>query len=948
MKRTYLLSSLSALALATLLLPSALQADPTRSPLPPTQVVVSETDAGWTLNKQAGSFHLQNGRTETDLALRLLKTEKEGETTIYRYQLEGMADAGATVRVRQMPAGYLEWELTVDNRGKEALWLEPRLELALPAGEFEWYDGFETRKKAHQRDENVGTLPFAAFYASGKGSAIGIDPTELVSHFRSRVSTGDHGNRLEYASRMVIDPGASETRRFIAFGFEPDFGYLNAVADYQRFFPAVFHRAPGVHPNLSGPISGPLWRTQNEIYPGVKDSGHFPQILEALRWTGGGWDWCYAGFGYRPGDWLCTEELTGNWMVAPDKAKPEAKIPLREYFKKSATEYLQQHLDAYQRLSAMREAPLMYIIPNYCEEELAKERFADSIYYDAQGKQRTSGPPWVVKFDRSVQMYAHGNSFGDYTQEAIRKIAERSEIRGFGFDCIDRARYLYTGPGTERSPGRAYDKELGVYVNMETAHAIFGRKVHELKRDGHTLSLAGNFRGSSGGYLAASAMDATLLEHSPWDERPMPGVVRLLMGKKSMTYLHGYAKLPELDKLDKDRLVSMLSTLADFTVLQSLRYAIYPSMNSVIGSPKLIHYSGIFNDLFRHYGWEPVPAVRGHEKLWLSRYGSGAGGVLFAGNATPREITQPLEVTPSYFEAGAVAFVDYEGGHAVHNDLKEGRTHVPATLSRGDALLLAAAVQWEAPFEGSVEGRRERTLGESVRDTLEIIPAAGGKQALFTTELPGYTLESVSLEGKPLNLSREEGKIRFEAALAKGKNNLTIVHRPNIGNAATELVAKTEFLDKEGRPAFSIILPREEPALRRQVDRIRAFFSKLDIKQPLVEVKTTLKDQPKPEGALLFLGTRQDLEGTPFAGTAARFAEGEIVGQDGAIGVISNDAEALEGAVTLLLDTLQRRYPSYGYLAISGKSLQFYATSFRPDIFQKKTGLEFLPWEKTK
>ncbi len=908
----------------------------------------------WERDGQKGAIRVEEGKEEKDVELKVVEGNQESEKGL-RWALVGMD--GVEMQVLYSEGEEVEGnrigkiEITVKNGGKEQIWLEPRLEWSLPGGKFGWFDGQEEKKKTGEREELVGSLPLTAYHikgesGAGQGWALGLDPRELVSHFVARLEESSEGQVLSYGSRMVVDPGQEEIRKFIIYSYVPDFGYLNAVALYHEQYPEVFKITEGVHPNLEGPISGPLWRTQNEIYPAAEKTNYFPQILEALRWTGGGWDWCYAGYGYRPGDWLCTEEWTGDWMVALDKEKPEEKVKLREFLKASAGEYLQKHLAGYDRLVAMHEAPMMYIIPSYCEEELAREHFADSIYYDEDGKTRSSGPPWVVRFDRSLQMYAYGNSFGDYTLDAIKKIVERSNIRGFGYDCIDRARYQYTGPGVERSPGRAYDKKLGVYVNMEIASAIFGQKVHELERDGYKMALTGNFRGSSGGYLSASVMDATLLEHSPWDERPMPGVVRMLMGQKTISYLHGYAKLPDVQKLEQERVLEMLETLQDFTILQGLRYAIYPNMHTVIGAPKMVYFSNIFNDLFREYQYQTVPAVRGGEKLWLSRYGKGAGGIIFAGNATPRKIEGDLEVVAKYFDAAAVAFVDYEGKQEVVNRVGEEGTKVPSALERGQLQLLAGALQWEKPFAGEVKGSRVRNSGQNVVDTL-LIRGDEKSHRMFVTALPGYEVAKIQLNGEALEVEQKDGEVWFSAELV-GDAELVVEHRPEVGNRAVEELKTWEFADAERTPKFKVVVAEDTPEIRYQVQRLGAFFSKLDHKAPFKSVEMLVGEAKDTEGLILYLGNREQLSDEIGEGYQSGFSAGEIFVKDGKMVLTGKDAEALDKTMTLFLDLLSERYADYGYLAISDDRLSIYITSFKPGMFQEKTGLDHLPWEEEK
>lgn len=896
-----------------------------------------------TLSGTQAKVQLKEGKQERDLKMKLLNERHDGQGHHARYRLEGFQDAFLSLSIGHDASDYVKLNFEVDNQGSEQLWLEPRIEWELPASSFRWFDGFEEKSIAQARDRNVGTIPFAAYYTESEGWALGLNPMDYVSHFRSKLSTGEDQNQLEYASKMVVDPGSTEPRRFMLFQFKPDFGYLNAVSAYWKFFPLRFQAAAGVHPNVHGPSNGgTIWRFKNEFYPGTASSNYVPQVTEFLRWRQGSWSWCYAGFGHRPGDWLCTEELTGDWMVWPRKENEGEKVKLREILKRSATEFMQLHNDAYDRLDAINEAGLMYIIPSYCEEELARERFADSIWYDPNGNPRSSGPPWVVRYDRSLQMYPYGNSFGDYTFQAVETIVERSNIYGFSYDCIDRANYDYTGPGTEKSPGRAYSKELGVYVNAEIANAMFGEKVHSLKRGDYTMALSGNFRGSSGGYLSASAMDAVIIEHTPWDERPLPGTIRLLLGQKSVSFLHGYAHLPQVENMEGEQLVSMLQTLADFTVLQCLRYGIYPSNHSVMGSPQMLYYSAIFSDLFRNYGWEPVPAVRGHARLWTARYGSGEGGVLFVGNATPRKIVDSIKISTQYFNAVSAAFVDYEGLNTIDNQVSPGETVVEAEMARGEALLLAASLHWKNSFSGKVKSQRQCVSGVHVKDSHVITVDKSGVHSMFVTALTNQRVGVITLNGGEVLIRNEDERISFEADLESGENLIEITYLPSVLNKTGTLLTETEFLVDEKTSAFTVIVDEKTDSYLNQVHRMAAFFTKIDIQTPLVEIPYKSGSSLDTNGLVIRLSINENLDVNNLG------VMGEIEARENEILLVGKDASGLEQTVSFMLETLRDRYPSYGYLSVSGGPLQIYATSLKPGLFQKKTGHDYLPWKRQK
>ncbi len=877
-----------------------------------------------------GGLRIYRHGREEPLALRFLRSEKSGEQTIAYYQAS--EEVSLKLTIAQFSEGYLQAQLEISNHGKESLLLEPELSSAFPKTGYRWFDGFSEHQKALHREEISGTLPFAAIYGEKRGIALGLNPGDLVSHFKSEVKERDAKAYLSFSSRMVIQPGETEARRFVIFAFQPDYGYRNAIGDYQRFFASRFQAHPEIHPEINGPlIGGLLWRTQNDRYLG-KNPQYNGKITDVIRWMGGGWEWCYAGFGYRPGDWLCTEEQTGEWML-PTKNGP---VAFKDHFKKTAKEYLQQHLDAYERIRPYGTASLMYIIPNYCEEELAKERYGDSIYYDEQNQPRSAGPPWVVQHDRSLQMYPYGNSFGDYTLEAIKTLVERSDIDGFAFDCIDRARYPYRGPGVERSPGRAYDDQGRIFVNSEIAHAKFGEAVHALSRDGHTMALTGNFRGDTGSYLAANVLDAALIEHEPWDERPLALNTRYLLGRKSITYLRGYGRIPEISVRKDEQLVEMVDTLASYSVLQSLRLGIYPNFRYVIGAPKLIYYMPIFNTLFRKYQWNPVPAATGPRQLWITRYGYDNNGVLYVGNPSAQAVKGDVHTASSYFRAASTAWVDFEGRLKLVNRVGNEKTSVPIDLPRGEALLLQAGLYSAKEYSGDISSERSLIKGKGYIDQWTFSSSA--EHPWFLIPPPGHLIAEIRINGKEVGASTKGGKV--EIAVGKGTQVVEVHYHADLQLGNPELLVKAPFL-KDGKEVnFAIQIPSDTSGYQQQVRKIGSFFSNFvhGMAKPELrfDVSGIIKGEALPEeGMLIILEESSVPPGQPRVSIEGR-----------TVTIRGNDVGQISEGVDLLLNTLHEQYPYYGYLQVSDKSIPADHRVLEPSLFQENTSHSYLPWKR--
>lgn len=882
-----------------------------------------------------GGMRFRNGRNGEEVEV----VSTEGG----RLQLTGLEGVSATLAATERPEGYTALTLTVINEGADELWLEAELELPFSAKAIRYYNGYEPQGKPGQREGISGGIPFASLYEEGgRGLAAGINPEQIRSYLANAADWSDGRGTLRYLTRMVVPAGEQEVVEWVIFAYRAKYGHLDAIHCYQQFFPSRFRAAPDVDPNVLGHAYGQaFWRSFHEGYTPIEN--FTPNRGEFFRRLGHGWDWAYGAFGGRPGDWLSTEELTSNWKM---RHHPE-QATYQEWRGQTATERLKQHNEALVRAEPFGLSALLYLIPTYCEEDLAYSHYSDSIYYDENGNPRPAGPPWVFSYDRSLQMYCYGNSFGDYTFSVLPTILGREGVSGIAFDCMDRSRYNYFGPGVERSPGTAYEPGRGRYANMDTAAALFTRRVHEIVKDGVRMSVAGNVRAYSSSYLVCGEIDAAIIERPPWDQNPRPDLLRLMLGQKPITFWHGYQKLPNLPE-NPEELIKLASNLSDYALHRSFELGIYLNYKTLSGFPKLMYYNRYTREFFGDLGWQTIPAIQPDRKeLLRSRFGEGVGAAFFLGNTTPADIETTVTMDVDYVGADAYLVGDAEGTVSIPNQLDENRYGPLTVVSREPRLLrIYASLPRGVAGKGHVDA--QIIPGERSQLKLEFTVKRSGSVPMEFFIPPGYEAGALRANGQPVKwTAAEDNTVLAEVDLKEGINHITLEWLPETELLNREAIVEFPFVTESGEAGFAVCAA-DASIGQRAVERLSWFFGAalngIEPGKPSLRIGQVKAGQAGKGSPVLYIGDPDFLKKQGLSVPEAVLGSRNGIYRDGnALVVVLN--QNVDDALDQLLGLLEPSYPIYGYVSMSKEVVPWTAV-FMPTYFTEKTGMAYLPWKK--
>lgn len=732
------------------------------------------------------------------------------------------AAPGLEVTAGIAPEGRcLVWTVACTNTGNEALWLEvgPQLQLK-PAGEVSFFDGwddFASPSKLQASTKLQGNMSLTSVSTEQATLAVGLEPSQLVSYLRHEYEPQGETARLAAITRVIVDPGKTENLRFISLAAPGEWGKYEALDAYYESFPSFFVPHPDVDPRVN---------MGSAQYVGWPAGPWSPEIARRLY---GGWDWCYAPF-HRTGDIVGRPEL---WDYTPARPFDKSKGRPREEF----LEWRKQAIiDGERRCNIA----MMFYIPSqvWCEEQLAKEKYADSLTQDPKAVTYFD-KPWVTGHDNELRVFPYMTSFGEQTFKDMAQVAQDLEITGFAFDTAgDGVRYF--GPVLPRLPHRAWDDEVGAYCDELVAIANLMDYVHTLKRDGRPLGVVSNPM-ANGTYSSCFHSDSAMLERNPWSyNRTESDRLRWKMGHKTIVWWESWnvEDFVDPDSVTGDQLRQVYQGLADFTLLQSLRNGYIPTPMYTSGMAKLTRWLPAIVECVQT-GWQPVPAARVPEPLWASRYGKGLDSLIAIAHETGEPVQADVEIVNMRLGNGTYLFSGYDGSE-LQNNVEQGQTRlaleVPVrtpVLLRAQASVSPATALQEAnvAYQGGIcFGQLNMTL-------------SGRGAATISVRIPeGMRPSGASADGKDVTVTPE------------GQIKLTL--RPNT-KLSVSFASKTFWLTdrallefpfiKDGQANCTIVIPQKSPRGQEQAAlRLRAYFSYWTgrVQQPADEVVLPIEETP--------------------------------------------------------------------------------------------------------
>jgi len=784
----------------------------------------------------------------------------------------------------------LEWQergpwwpvdVTLINLGEAQRWLEVGWRVQGYLEEAQFYGGLGVRPRGGQYSQPglVGPFPLAALFNEAVCFALGFDPTQWLSYLDHTADLTQQPIRLRSSTRLVLDPQGEETVSFVLGAWRTPWGHREALHHYYGAFPQCFQPAPGVDPRVT--LNGGsylAWTNRPD--------------RELCRRLQVGWEWCYAPF-KRTGDILGRPEW---WDYQPARPHQSPRTLSRPEY----SEWRRNQFAAGRGCDVL----MLFYIPSqiWCEEQLARERYADALITDPRVRTYFD-QPWCTGPDNELRVFPWETSFGRQSLEDMKAVAEELNLEGFAFDTADGGGRYY-GPAVNACPGRAWD-ERGVFVDEGVAIAKLMDWVHEQRRDGRPLAVVAN-PGAYATYLTCFRCDAALLENTPLTVHDgLADGLRERLGAKTMVFWETY-EYPELlrDDLTREQYEDALRGFADYTVLACLREVALPTPRIALGLGPVVKWLPVLRDMARA-GWQPVPAAVCPAGLWVSRAGRGLHCFLATGNETAATVASRLDVDDGWVGPGRRHLWRRWDGQPTVNVLNRGVTQVPFELPSRQPLVLqtAAAVEGEvADLKATV--RWESDLHEA-RLVLDLEGHADNLRMTFA-EPEDMRLAQVTLAGRPLRVERAGQETSVRLAW-HGPSPVVATFRSTLFALSRQELLNFPWLDGE-QVGFRLVARTDDPLIADAARWLADYF-------PYYFAHAV--DPPKKVGPPETVNPEQPVEGPAvFLTVDAQWPQQHQVRlrTPQSLEVVATSPEGLKQAVKRLLAVLDERYFTAGPL----------------------------------
>lgn len=688
----------------------------------------------------------------------------------------------------------------VQNRSRERLLLELGWRARVDLREPEYWGGMSVRPRGRACATRPRfAYPLATLADDRACLAIGYEPSQWLSYIANSADMTHSPTVLQTSTRIVVDGGASQAVSFVIGLFAGPWKHLEALHRYYEAFPRWFRPLPQVDPRVS--LNGGsylVWRAAPRC-----DLARRLQV---------GWDWCYAPF-RRTGDIYGRREL---WDYTPARTMAKFRaVPIDKF-----------HAERRKRFSYGRlcDTVMAFYIPSqvWCEEQLARSRYADALTTDPTVKTYFD-TPWVTGHDNELRVFPFNTNFGRQSRLDMARVVRELNLEAFAFDTANGGARYY-GPAVDSCPGRAWD-ERGVYVDEAVAIGKLMDWVHAQKSNGHRLAVIAN-PGAYGSYMSVFRCDSSMLESSPaYVHSRIADGLRYRLGHKTMVFweTYDYEALLRHD-LTREQYEDALRGMADWTVLACLREAALPTPRIAMGLGPLVRWLPILRDMALA-GWEPVPAAVAPQGMWTSRAGRDLNCYIATGNETARDITGELLIDDERIGGGRYLWrrvaPDEADGAPVQCLVGATTTRVPIRLRPREPLVLkTAAALSDAPagLSATLSMRRDAHRAVlSVRFT-----GATGKCRIRLAQVPDMKLVAITLGRQAVRLPPGEATSNIPLSLSPP----CTLHATYVSN--TFAVSKTDlcaFPKLAGdRMNFAVVLGKGVTKQARAVRWLSEYF----------------------------------------------------------------------------------------------------------------------------
>ncbi len=769
------------------------------------RATVADRQAGWHLVLRFG----QDARP--------VEVKNWGRAATGGWQAEVPVDDGrATIQLSISRRGaWTAVDLTLANPGRRRAFWEIGWRAEWVADQPWFWGGWRTprRGRKYEADRGGKVYPLAALYDGDGCVSIAYSPEQFLSYIRHQADCATTPASVETVARVVVDPGAKGTVRFLLGAFQGRWGYREALHWYYEAFPEWFWPRPDVDPRAS--LNGGsylVWRNT-------------PQCDLARRLMVG-WDWCYAPF-RRTGDIYGRPEF---WNYKPVR-KPAA--------------WRDQSIDDFHRWRKKRFAAgdqcdvlMAFYVPAqvWCEERLARQRYADALTTDPKAKTYFD-TPWVTGHDNDLRVFPLNTSFGRQSRLDMKAVIDELGLQAFAFDTAGGGARYY-GPAAATCPGRAWD-ERGIFVEEAVAIGKLIDWVHQQRQGNRRLAVIIN-PGAYGSFMSTFRCDSSMLESAPTAvSSGLAQALRARLGHKTMVFWETFEYERWLrPDLSREQYIDALRGVAEWTVQACLRVVTLPTPRIAMGLTPLVRWLPVMRDMVLA-GWEPVPAAFREDGEWVSRAGRGLGCYLATANGTAERKTLKLAVDDPWIGPGRYLWVPVgpRSGHLKVTHVYGSATSVAATVEPRQALVLKAIAYFE---QVPVGVRAVTSGGGGVHERVITVHFGGrGKVRMVVGDMDDMVVDSVTADGRRVKLQAKRRGLKGAEMVLTGGTEVRIRYLSRSFQVPGRELQEFPGVH-DGRPNFSVVVPAQAPqeivwAARWISQYLRRYYK--DAVEPPVDVE---------------------------------------------------------------------------------------------------------------
>ncbi|MBE6392690.1 MAG: hypothetical protein E7044_01340 [Lentisphaerae bacterium] len=545
----------------------------------------------------------------------------------------------------------------------EPLRLAVKYTLPLDFKPLRFWDGHkehQVQKLPLERTDFLEAFPLAVADNGKKGTALGFAPENILSGFCRSLTE----KSLILETRIVVDDRRVQTLVITEFDFKPEFGWRNAVEDYQNAFPSYFRSMKGVDRRIYG-VGGYL--------SGAHKQRAFQ--LHSARFSGINWEWTYAPW-YESGNWY---PVGAGWQKEKNEFRNYAKIRSNAMLTREEYDNALKTQIQYGNKSA---AMFYYILVKDIHQNVAK-----SYHLAVQGNSGLHSLP--SNRGKTKSAFAPGSLLFDYLKEQLKQVVDNYEVSGFSFDMANSSYHFTTPSQLEYAVGRSWYDDGRIYTSDTVAPIPFADYIHTLKRNGKPMGTIFNAALSKFSPFTMFRCDAAIMEGPPQYNYSIVLPLRLIMGRKPFSFWHFTPAVSDgiktgflaNDPVGKAR-VNL--GLKQFYLLKCYELGANPMNWETIDGFWKNHLPVL--RVLSEAGYHPVSAVKDSGTFWVGRFGDGCRTLLTVSNPGKEKVTRTLRVVNSYLGKDKYVFFPQQG--KLRQKISNGETVFKLTLAPKEVIVL--------------------------------------------------------------------------------------------------------------------------------------------------------------------------------------------------------------------------------------------------------------------